>query len=172
MNPPSSEFSDSRNLLVGTIKGYSGYEELEKRGQSDRDVREHLEKNLEHLQERLGHPPKASDHQIQERVNLIYQKTRRKIDTICQSLKSPTYEDSTFFSTAKVNKRVINQLYNLESSLLSKMQTLADELDSHVGRSLKADEVNEHFTYFQDFIDNFSQDLFEREALILALEEY
>lgn len=172
MNTTIPETSDSRTLLSDMIDGYNGYEAVDVRGQSDHGVRQHLENNLKTIQEKLCDPPRAENGEEQERVNQVYQKTQRKIDTICSSLTTPTYRDAMFFSSPTLKSGLLDQIYDREKSLLENISTLKDELDAYARGSIESDQVDEHFTYFQDFIDNFSQDLFEREALILAADVY
>jgi hypothetical protein len=53
---------------------------------------------------------------------------------------------------------------------LGELSSLLEEITSLNGNSPRKEEFEDHFLHIHDFVDNFNQALFGREALILGDE--
>jgi len=167
----SSQETSALDELTQSVGGYSGYQDQSARERSDKQLRQHLIANIESLIQSLQNIPNATNSDDQERLNNLVSGTKRKLNTICESLSTPTYIGVPFFENAKVSGSMLEKLYASERSMLIEVANLSEEIAALKNNSLDKDVFEDHFLHIQDFIDNFNQALFEREATILG-DEY
>jgi len=157
-------------MLSQSIHGYRGYEDVQARERSDSELRQQLMDHIAALHKGLAVVPHAAQPKDQERLNELYKSSRRKLQTIADSLKNPTYKGVPFFVKDNQSPEQLARIYQYESTMLSELGSLKQEVAALDQTTLERDVFEDHFLHIQDFIDSFNQALFEREALILGDE--
>ena len=156
-----------RKKLMQQVGDYAGYENDELRLKSDAAIRRHLTAQLVAVLKQLEQQFQAAEAQDQQRLDALASGARRKVKTICASLRNPTYEQMNFFDGRRMSMRELSRIYDLEIDMLEEAEHLRFEvagLQNVVSRS----EFEDRFLHIQNFVDNFNQSLFEREALIIG----
>lgn len=156
-----------RKKLIHQVGDYVGYENAELRLKSDAAIRRHLTAQLVAVLKQLEQQFRAAEAQDQQRLDALASGARRKVKTICASLRNPTYEQTHFFDGRRMTARELGRIYDLEIDMLETSEHLRTEvagLQNNVSRS----EFEDRFLHIQNFVDNFNQSLFEREALIIG----
>jgi len=156
--------------LSAQVPDYYGYDDYDKRKSSDKALRMFLIDTIKHMQNQLIWDFSAQESKDQRRLEELVKSTRRKLQTISLSLKSPTYQDVSFFSAQHLSARRIQRIYDLEIQMMLEIDHIVEELAFVTSPDLKTDIFKEHFLRIQNFIDNVNQFLFEREALIVGEE--
>ena len=154
--------------LTQQITGFNGYEQPEQRERSDRLFREFLVKQTKSLLKLLGHKFDAADADYQDKVDENVKSSKRKLLTISESLKNPTYEGAPFFTISKLPENLLSRIYELECHMLEKINTINDEIKALFLPNIEKDVFEDRFLHIHDFIDYLNQHLFERESLILG----
>jgi hypothetical protein len=167
---PESSTSVSLDNLKDHIGDYAGYGDTGLRQQSDKKIRTHLIGIIRNLIEQLQQEHKVADEKEQGRLNELLSRTRRRLATISESLKSPTYVYEPFFQSAPIPVHRLSRIYDLENKMLEEMGSLNMEVSDLFINGKKRDVFEEHFLHIDTFVDNINQALFEREALILGDE--
>ncbi len=167
----SSQESSALQELTQNVGGYSGYQDQTLRERSDKQLRQYLIANIEGLIKSLQNVPAAANAEDQPRLESLVTGTRRKLNTICESLSSPTYTGVSFFTTTNISDRLLAKLYAYEQTMLGEIDNLSEEIEALNHNTLDKEIFEDHFLHIHDFIDNFNQALFEREATILG-DEY
>jgi len=154
-------------VLTQSIKGYRGYQESVQRAESDSELRAFLILKIEGLLEHLQHLPETTGSEQQNRLDQLAGSAQRKLRTVCESLSRPTYQGGLFFKTATVQAEVLSRIYSFENGMIRDLDKLAEEI-TVLSKAPALDEeiYEEAFVHIHDFVDNFNQSLFEREALI------
>ncbi len=168
MNQPSSSQNTALNALSQSIEGYSGYEKLGQRRQSDIRFRQHLINNTNQLLSQISEIPQAAQPEDQELLDEFVKSTQRKLSTICQSLQNPTYESASFFKSEKLPSYREEHIYDFEQRMKDEVTNLFEEISELSKNSKHRHVFRDHFLHIKDFVDNFNQALFEREALVLG----
>ncbi len=169
--PASTASSDARLATLSTaVKDYSGYGRIESRPQSDQAIRNQLISEIKTLIALPNDEINAADGDDQKRLQELVQSTKRKLETICQSLSAPTYQDAPFFSAAKLPARITERIYTLENQMLEETEHINTEFSSLREQPTARELFEDNFLHIKNFIDNINQNLFEREALILGDE--
>jgi len=158
-------------VITQSIAGYSGYEQSLQRKDTDVNIRQHLQQRIRALLKILEKAPQALAPEDQEKLTELIKSTRRKLGTIYQSLATPTYLGTGFFSKEQLSPRRLERVYEFERVMLREVENLALELNTLNHHPLHKAMIEDHFLHIQDCIDTFNQSLFEREALLLD-EEY
>ncbi len=156
--------------LSHRIQDYEGYDKSESRKKTDAAVRCYLISRIRTLLAELGSQFKALEVQDQQRLEDLVKSTKRKLNTIRQSLNDPTYISVNFFHFADISDRRLQRIYDLESEMLDETLNIDEELMSMKQSKLQKDEFEDHFLQINNFIDDINQSLFERESLILGDE--
>lgn len=156
--------------LVKSVQGYDGYLACDMREKSDNAVRRHLIDKIKTLLSRLGAEIEAREEKDQEKLEQLVDKTKQKLSTICASLDDPTYKSGGFFARAVIPGRNLERLYDLEADMLDETMNIDEEIASMKQEKLDKERVEDHFLQINNYIDDFNQSLFEREALILGDE--
>ena len=146
------------------------YEKTAKRTESDLLLRRHLIKQIKGLLGNLAGIDKAAQTKDQERLDSLVESTKRKLKTINESLENPTYNGTPFFESEKLPEKRVLKIHSFEINMLGELSSLLEEITSLKGDVLQKEKFEDHFLHIHDFVDNFNQALFEREALILGDE--
>mgnify|MGYP001133811933 FL=1 len=154
--------------LAAHIKNYKGYDQRDTRPQSDKAIRTRLIETIKALIAQPTAEFKAADLQEQTDLHERIERTKRKLNTICSSLSSPTYHDAAFFSTASLPSHVTERIYELEHSMMEEIEHIDMEFSALRQDPSDAETFEDHFLHIKNFIDNINQALFEREALIVG----
>ena len=150
------------------INGFHGYEQPGRRERSDRLFREFLVKQTKALLKLLGHKFDAADADYQDRVDENVKSSKRKLLTISESLKNPTYIGALFFTKSNLPENLMSKIYELECHMLEEIKNINDEIKALFLPKIKKDVFEDRFLHIHDFIDYLNQYLFERESLILG----
>ncbi len=156
--------------LKSAIGDYEGYDVAASRPQSDKTMRLFLIGKIKSLVEQLGRDYSAEDASDQERLESLLKSTKRKLITIHQSLKSPTYGEEPFFQSSAIPNTRLSRLYDLEGDMLEETNNISEELLSLLRDRASRAQVEDHFLHIDAYVDNINQALFEREALIIGDE--
>jgi len=156
--------------LTRRIQDYEGYDRSETRKKTDAAVRCYLISRIRTLLAELGSQFKALDGQDQQRLEDLVKSTKRKLNTIRQSLNDPTYISVNFFNFPDISDQRLRRIYDLESDMLDETLNIDEEVMSMKQDKMQKDEFEDHFLQINNFIDEINQSLFEREALILGDE--
>ena len=156
--------------LAKSIKGYDGYRTCDIRQKTDTAVRAHLINQLKSLLDRLGAEINAKEEKDQKKLEQLVDKTKQKLGTICASLDDPTYTSGGFFGRESIPIHSLQRLYDLEADMLDETMNMDEEIASLEQETLNKERVEDHFLHINNYIDDFNQSLFEREALILGDE--
>jgi hypothetical protein len=154
--------------LKSRIGEYVGYENASLRKSSDAAIRRHLINSIESVLKQLDAPYQAAEAEDQERLGSLLKSTKRKLNTICQSLNHPTYQQVSFFGGKRLSEREISRIYNLEQEMIEEIDHVQTEVASMDKGKLEREIFEDHFLHISNFVDNVNQSLFEREALILG----
>jgi hypothetical protein len=166
-----SELSHSGlEKLQKQIGEYKGYDATDVREKSDKLVRLFLIHKIKQLLTQLGEQYQAAREDDQDRLDLLLKSTKRKLLTINQSLKSPTYIHEPFFKTMSIPTRRLSRIYDLEQNMLEETESIKVELSGLRQNGKDRNTFEEHFLHIDAYVDNINQALFEREALILGDE--
>ncbi|RPI00388.1 MAG: hypothetical protein EHM72_09380 [Calditrichaeota bacterium] len=156
------------DTLRNRIGEYVGYENASLRKSSDAAIRRHLITSIKDVLQQLESPYQAADTEDQERLDSLLKSTKRKLNTICQSLNHPTYQQVSFFSGKRLSDREISRIYNLEQEMIEEIDHVQTEVAGMGKEKLEREIFEDHFLHISNFLDNVNQSLFEREALILG----
>ncbi|MDZ7724595.1 MAG: hypothetical protein U5R06_17770 [candidate division KSB1 bacterium] len=156
--------------LAKSIRGYDGYHACDIREKTDTVVRAHLVNQIHSLLSNLGAEIQAQQEEDQRKIEQLVDKTKQKLTTICASLDDPTYTSGGFFGRDSVSERFLQRLYDLEADMLDETVNIDEEIASMKQEKMDKDRVEDHFLQINNYIDDFNQSLFEREALILGDE--
>jgi hypothetical protein len=170
MSDSSPASHTASQVIAQRIGNYCGYEKSVKRTESDLLLRGHLVKKINGLLQDLVSVRKAAQTKDQERLTSLVESTKRKLKTIGESLEKPTYNGTPFFECEKLPEKRLLRIYNFETDMLSELSSLFEEITGLKGHSMEKAEFEDHFLHIHDFVDNFNQALFGREALILGDE--
>ena len=154
--------------LSQKIAGFNGYELQEQREKTDRVFREFLIKQTKTLIKALGHKFEVKEAEHKSIVDKNVTSTKRKLLTISQSLKNPTYEGALFFSKNRLSEELLDSIYEDECRMLEEIKNISDEIEALITTGFERDIFEDHILHIQDFIDALNQYLFERESLILG----
>ncbi len=161
---------DVLHHLRQEINNYQGYADLDVRQQSDKQVRHFLISKINALVEKLAQDIVIEDSTEQDRLEALVSSTSRKLGTIHQSLKRPTYVEESFFRSAAIPESRLVRIYDLENNMLEEIDGIRVELGDLIKNTQNRATVEDHFLHIDAFVDNINQALFEREALILGDE--
>ena len=156
--------------LAKSIQGYDGYHTCDIREKTDTAVRAHLVNQIRLLLSNLGAEIQAQQQEDQREIEQLVDKTKQKLSTICASLDDPTYTAGGFFGRDSISERSLQRLYDLEADMLDETLNIDEEIASMKQKKLDKDRAEDHFLQINNYIDDFNQSLFEREALILGDE--
>lgn len=156
--------------LKQQIENYQGYAEVDSRQKSDKEMRLFLINKIRELVEKLAHNYSTDNSKAKDRLESLLSSTSRKLVTIHQSLKTPTYIEEAFFQTATIPEAQLDRIYNLEDNMLLETKSIRDELEDLLKDKKDRDAIEDHFIHIDAYVDNINQALFEREALILGDE--
>lgn len=166
-----SELSQSGlEKLQEQIGEYKGYDETDLREKSDKLIRLFLINKIRQLLSQLSEQYQTAREDDQDRLNLLLKSTKRKLLTINQSLKTPTYIQEPFFKTMSIPSRRLSRIYDLEQNMLEEAESIKLELSDLLQNGKERNAFEEHFLHIDAYVDNINQALFEREALILGDE--
>lgn len=152
------------------IENYEGYADVSLRQQSDKEMRLYLISKIRELVDNLARDISADDSTVQDRLEFLLSSTSRKLVTIHQSLKTPTYIQEPFFKSSSIPESRLSRIYNLEDKMLLEIDSIREELGDLANDTKDRDAVEDHFLHIDAYVDNINQALFEREALILGDE--
>lgn len=161
---------DVLHHLRQQIDNYEGYADIASRQQSDKQVRHLLISKIKRLVEKLAQDIAIQESTDQDRLEALVSSASRKLGTIHQSLKRPTYIEESFFQSAAIPEPRLSRIYNLEKNMLTEIDGIREELGDLMKHSQDRNAVEDHFLHIDAFVDNINQALFEREALILGDE--
>lgn len=164
----ASSAANTWDDISQVIVGYNGYDNAANRIQSDKQIREHLVNEINMILSKLDSLPDAANGEDQNRLDELCKSTRRKLITISESLKSPTYGASSFFKDESIPSGRLARVYEFENEMLDDVSSLSEEVDSLGEKSMYKEVFEDYFLHIMDFIDGFNQALFERESLILG----
>jgi hypothetical protein len=168
MSQPSHSSVTSFESLSQKVSNYNGYEDVAVRERSDRELRDHLVHEIDAILQQYDAIEHTENSEDQPELDKFVESTKRKLNTLCESLNNPTYSGVPFFSVDRIPEKRLTRLYDLESGLLDELEMIAEETASLLGNSLRKEMFEDHFLHIYDFVDNVNQFLFEREALILG----
>ena len=168
MNNSSQSQSLSLQQLVQDVHGYLGYEKADERERTDKAIREHCIEQISQLTGRLDKSLKAEDAEDQQRLDTLAANAKKNLLIIGDSLKNPTYSDTSFFADQAPFNNALNRIYDLEKIMLDAFSNISEEFGSLGREKLPKDQFEASFLHAQDFLDDINQSLFEREALILG----
>lgn len=160
--------SSALESLSGAIHGFRGYEQSDHRNLSDQQLRHFLVMEIQRVLIALDALPPAEQEEDKRRLGELAQSTRRKLTTICSSLKDPTYMGQEFFSTALLHEKRVQRIYFQENDMLEELAGIIAEIAALANGRIEKESIEDHFLHIGDFIDNLNQALFERECLILG----
>jgi len=166
----SESTNGSSFSLTEQIDDYLGYGDVSQRRSSDLAVRSFLISNLKPLIGHLDHTYEADDPKTQDKLDKLVESTKRKLNTICQSLNDPTYKHEAFFKVDTIPQETEKKIYDLEHRMIEETENIEGELESLSQQTLKEEIFDDHFLHIDTFVDNINQSIFEREALILGDE--
>ncbi len=164
---PSSS-SETPKMLSQVVHEYHGYDSSARRKNSDQQIRLCMIEKIDEILQQLNGLPAAHVDEDKRRLTDLSQSTRRKLSTISQSLRAPTYAGKSFFSLEKISDKRLENIYKRETAMLGGLSGIAEELAALMQQKMEKTFFEDHFLHIADFIDNFNQALFEREALILG----
>ncbi len=154
--------------LSQKINGFAGYEQQEKRENADRLYREFLIRQMKSLIKALGHKINVDTADYKKVVDENVNSTKRKLLTISESLKNPTYEGTPFFRKTRLTGELISSIYEHECRMLEEVKNISSEITAIIAPGIERYVLEDNFLHLQDFIDALNQYLFERESLILG----
>ncbi|MBN2000253.1 hypothetical protein JW935_22075 [candidate division KSB1 bacterium] len=170
MTSASPSGNSAISNLLNSVGNYNGYENQAQRQNSDKNIRNYMISKIKALLAALDSVPGATDEKDQERLDDLTTKAKRKLTTVCESLKRPTYEGSVFFSKGTLREKMLARLYDFENMMLGELDGLDEEI-SAMKTLMERKVFEENFLHIMDFVDNLNQSLFEREAAILEVEQ-
>jgi hypothetical protein len=150
------------------ITDYEGYAKIDSRQQSDKEMRLFLIKKIRRLVHNLSQDISTQNAADEDRLEALISSTSRKLVTIHQSLKTPTYIDEYFFKSASIPDSYLSRIYDLENNMLLEISSIREELVDLTRHTKDREAVEDHFLHIDAYVDNINQALFEREALILG----
>ncbi|MBN2413883.1 hypothetical protein JXQ31_19570 [candidate division KSB1 bacterium] len=162
-NPLTSLENLSRN-----IAGFTGYKQPEQRERSDRLYREFLIKQMKSLIKSLGHKIDVDTADLKKNVDENVNSTKRKLLTISESLKNPTYEGTPFFKKIRLSDELITSIYENECRMLEAIKNISDEIKAIISPGIDQYVLEDSYLHIHDYLDALNQYLFERESLILG----
>ncbi len=154
--------------LQAHIDNYDGYAEIDSRQQSDQEIRLFLTEKILGLVHNLSQDISTKNTADEDRLEALISSTSRKLITIHQSLKTPTYIDEYFFKSASIPDSYLSRIYDLENNMLLEISSIREELVDLTKDTKDREAVEDHFLHIDAYVDNINQALFEREALILG----
>ncbi len=169
MTNTSPSTNTTMSAISNSVGDYCGYEIQAQRQMSDKNIRTHMISKIKGLLDGLDSVPGAPEKVAQERLDELVKRTKRKLTTVCESLKRPTYSGSVFFNKSTLGEKKLSRIYDFESIMLSDLDGLAEEVTA-MKSGMEGDVFENHFLHIFDFVDNLNQTLFEREAAILEIE--
>ena len=155
-------------VLRERVNGYQGYDESSNRESSDRQLRQHLVEKIKGLLSHLNRVAKTSEDKDQEQLEKYVQSAKRTLSTICTSLENPTYDGILDSAMSKMKTNQLECVYHFESGMVEETLNLENEMSTLIDQALTREFFEEAFLHINDFMDNFNQHLFEREALMLG----
>ena len=158
------------NAIVKSIEGYDGYQSPNARSVTDRRLRDYLTNSLKNIQQELTRlEPKINQdkhHEISEAFHHLIS----SLKIIIQSMRNPSYSNSSFFRKVKLSPGVLNQIYDFDSHLVDQVDIFLDELNA-LNQTGDDSEIEDILKHLFDLIDRLNQTVSEREFLILADEQ-
>ncbi len=167
MGLPSSS-SSLPIKLAQIIPDYDGYDDRTLRKHSDQKIRLCMIGKIENILRHLSGLPAAPHEEDKRRLSDLSQSTHRKLITISESLRDPTYAGNPFFALDRIPEKRLENIYNHEASMLAGLGGIEEEIAAMMQQKMEKVLFEDHFLHITDFIDNFNQALFERESLILG----
>lgn len=164
--PPSP--STALETLAEKVGGFYGYAQSSGRMLSDRHLRNFLVTGIEKIISGLDAIPAAEQIDNQRLLAEALHSTRRKLLTICESLKDPTYSGRDFFTRELLSEKRLARIYLHEMDMLEELEEIHSEVAGLQNNTIEKETIDDHFLHISDSIDNLNQALFERECLILG----
>jgi hypothetical protein len=115
--------------LVSKIPGYAGYKEKEMRREADKLLRDHIyrvlteqRRRIEDIQANLG----------VEQIEVVEDlgKTRRRLQTLADTVHTAAYGYSGLFDAVRVKEEELDALYSFDNGLLSESEAISANVDS------------------------------------------
>ena len=157
------------NAIVKSIEGYDGYQSPNARSVTDNRLRDYLTNSLNKIQQELSRlEPKMSQDEHHE-FSEAFHRLVSSLKIVIQSMRNPSYSNSSFFRKPKLNPNILTQIYDFDSRLVDQIDIFFDELEA-LNQSGDESEIEDILNHLFDLIDGANQTLSEREFLILADE--
>ena len=167
MNQQTQGIELMENNLVGSIRGYNGYQNAKYRKKSDKCLREYVSNKLKQMQKSISNfELKIQKFDNQSHKETLHQVTS-SLEIVLNSLLKPSYINTHFFNDNSIKTDKLNQLYEYDISLKNYLEIFSDEVKEL--ESIEDDfELDEFLNHLFDLIDGLNQTLSEREFLIMG----
>ncbi len=162
----TKSFDDS---LIKSISGYDGYQSPNVRSVTDNLLRDYLTNSLNKIQQELSRRGPKISHEEHHEISEAFQRLVSSLKIVIQSMRNPSYNNSSFFRKSKLSPGILTQIYDFDSRLVDQVDIFLDELEA-LNRSDNESEIGDILSHLFDLIDGVNQTLSEREFLILADE--
>ena len=155
-----------REKLSARVPGYAGYESPENRLGTDKRWRGHIWHDLKKSISLMVKPAVHLDPKATVELEQSVIKTQKKLQTLSDSLKRPTYRGASFFRRQSLPIGLLEEIYQHEATMINDLTALSFEVQ-HMRTVGNAAVIQDHLFHIKNLIDRINQLLFEREALIL-----
>lgn len=149
---------------------YMGYGEPHEGAQSDRLLREHVNREIVQLSAALAERARKFAGGGAEEVARAIERVRKKLDVLADGL-SESIAEAGAAAVESLDEETAGRLYSYDLSILRRIAELRQEIDGMNAESLVTGEDEETLTLLDDLVDGLSQDLFERDTLIEGQNE-
>jgi hypothetical protein len=156
--------------LIQSITGYAGYRSTAQRGTSDLRLREYLTSEIKQMAPRLETIAirLAVDN---FKASLHVERLNKQLMGVIKSLRSPSYNDSTFFNHPRLDSDRLSDLYDSEARINDLVHYIASEI-AILDEEKNADDVSSFLFQLFDAVDSLNHCLVEREFLLADTEEH
>jgi len=158
-----------RDIIKGLLRvlpGYKGYEEKEKRRESDKILRTHLAQQFSTERDTITRLiQRAVDSGNLEYIARL-EENIQILNRFIARLESAPRGYASWFSEAQINESDLDQLYEFDARLADSIPLLREQI-THVEKQLQAgEEVDEAVNTLRDFMDGLNRQLDARQEFV------
>ena len=173
MSLTSSEDQSSPDRIKESVSGYEGYAEVQNRNTSDTHLRKYFMQEFDEMEKALAEYTSKVREQNDPKLYTPLEKLQKKFSTVGDSMRNPTYCDSTFFQKPDIDDDTLQQIYLYENLMFEEIENLISEISVLKNSVPEKEELMDHVLRISDTLDALNQALFERESLLAGdMEEF
>ena len=173
MSHTSSEDQSLPDRIKESVSGYEGYAEIQHRNNSDTHLRKYFMQEFDAMGKAIAEYTSKVREQNDPKLYTPLEKLQKKLTTVGDSMRNPTYCDSTFFQKPMVEEDTLQNIYLYENQMFEEIENLIAEISALKNCAPEMEEIMDHVLRINDTLDALNQALFERESLLAGdMEEF